>query len=195
MLELGTSQSLSSSRVSWRTSASIRAGTSSGSYIRRRSQEAPGRRPDRRISRLPARPAGVPGEKDRRGSSSTAPSTGHGPSISAACAGNREFVRKNPVATKRAMRAILKAAEPCAVEPERPRIARRQGYRHELRLRAPGDEGTPLRPVARVRSRGHRALLRAPYARGRDDQVEPAENYRAGHRLAIPTGAEERAES
>jgi NitT/TauT family transport system substrate-binding protein len=33
--------------------------------------------------------------------------------------GNREFVRKNPVATKRALRAILKSADICAVEPER----------------------------------------------------------------------------
>jgi NitT/TauT family transport system substrate-binding protein len=33
--------------------------------------------------------------------------------------GNREFVRKNPVATKRALRAILKATEICALEPER----------------------------------------------------------------------------
>ncbi len=34
-------------------------------------------------------------------------------------AGNREFVRKHPVATKRAMRAILKANTICAVEPDR----------------------------------------------------------------------------
>jgi len=32
---------------------------------------------------------------------------------------NREFVRKHPVATKRAVRAILKAADVCALEPER----------------------------------------------------------------------------
>ena len=32
---------------------------------------------------------------------------------------NREFVRKNPVATKRAFRAILKATDICALEPER----------------------------------------------------------------------------
>jgi NitT/TauT family transport system substrate-binding protein len=32
--------------------------------------------------------------------------------------GNREFVRKHPVATKRAIRAILKSAEICAVAPE-----------------------------------------------------------------------------
>jgi NitT/TauT family transport system substrate-binding protein len=34
-------------------------------------------------------------------------------------AGNREFVRLHPVATKRALRALLKAADLCAVEPER----------------------------------------------------------------------------
>ena len=33
--------------------------------------------------------------------------------------GNREFVRKHPIATKRALRAILKAADICALEPER----------------------------------------------------------------------------
>jgi NitT/TauT family transport system substrate-binding protein len=34
-------------------------------------------------------------------------------------AGNREFVQKNPVAAKRALRAILKGADICALEPER----------------------------------------------------------------------------
>jgi len=34
-------------------------------------------------------------------------------------AANREFVRKHPVATKRALRALLKAVNVCAVEPER----------------------------------------------------------------------------
>jgi NitT/TauT family transport system substrate-binding protein len=34
-------------------------------------------------------------------------------------AGNREFVRTRPVATKRVLRAILKAADLCAAEPER----------------------------------------------------------------------------
>jgi NitT/TauT family transport system substrate-binding protein len=33
--------------------------------------------------------------------------------------GNREFVRKHPAATKRALRAIVKATEICAAEPER----------------------------------------------------------------------------
>jgi len=34
-------------------------------------------------------------------------------------AGNQEFVRKNPVAAKRALRAILKGVDVCAVAPER----------------------------------------------------------------------------
>ena len=34
-------------------------------------------------------------------------------------AGHREFVKRHPVATKRALRAILKAADVCALEPER----------------------------------------------------------------------------
>jgi NitT/TauT family transport system substrate-binding protein len=33
--------------------------------------------------------------------------------------GNREFVQKNPVATKRALRAILKSADVCAIAPEK----------------------------------------------------------------------------
>jgi NitT/TauT family transport system substrate-binding protein len=32
---------------------------------------------------------------------------------------NTEFVRANPIATKRAVRAILKAADMCAAEPQR----------------------------------------------------------------------------
>jgi NitT/TauT family transport system substrate-binding protein len=34
-------------------------------------------------------------------------------------AGHREFVQKHPMATKRALRAILKGADLCALEPER----------------------------------------------------------------------------
>jgi len=33
--------------------------------------------------------------------------------------GNRDFVQKHPVATKRALRAILKANQICALEPDR----------------------------------------------------------------------------
>ena len=44
-------------------------------------------------------------------------------------AGNKEFVRKHPVATKRVVRAILKAADICAQEPERAaRYIVKKGY-------------------------------------------------------------------
>jgi NitT/TauT family transport system substrate-binding protein len=42
---------------------------------------------------------------------------------------NKDFVRQHPVATKRAMRAILKASELCALEPERvARFVVEKGY-------------------------------------------------------------------
>ena len=52
-------------------------------------------------------------------------------------AANRDFVAKNPVATKRAVRALLKAADICAREPERvATMLRARGYesRYEIGL-------------------------------------------------------------
>jgi NitT/TauT family transport system substrate-binding protein len=51
--------------------------------------------------------------------------------------GNREFVRKNPVATKRAMRALLKAVDVCVTAPERAaRIVADRGYPYDYSLQA-----------------------------------------------------------
>ena len=52
-------------------------------------------------------------------------------------AGNREFVRKNPIATKRAIRAILKGADLCADQPEqaaRHLVAKNWGPRYGIAL-------------------------------------------------------------
>jgi NitT/TauT family transport system substrate-binding protein len=50
-------------------------------------------------------------------------------------AANQEFVRKHPVATKRALRAILKATQFCAVEPERAaRLVADKGYPYDYSL-------------------------------------------------------------
>ena len=50
-------------------------------------------------------------------------------------AGNQEFVRRNPIATKRALRAILKAANFCAAEPEAAaRLIAGKGYAYEYAL-------------------------------------------------------------
>jgi NitT/TauT family transport system substrate-binding protein len=47
--------------------------------------------------------------------------------------GNREFVRRHPVATKRAVRAIMKATNFCAAEPERAaRLLANKGYRYDF---------------------------------------------------------------
>ena len=47
----------------------------------------------------------------------------------------REFVRKHPVATKRALRAIVKAANLCALEPARAaRLVANRGYDYEYAL-------------------------------------------------------------
>ncbi len=58
-------------------------------------------------------------------------------------AGNREFVRKHPTATKRALRAIFKAANVCAAEPARSAkaLVERWYPSGELRLCTPGHEG------------------------------------------------------
>ncbi len=53
--------------------------------------------------------------------------------------GNREFVRKHPIATKRALRAILKATDVCAREPERAaRVIVEKGFtpRYDYALQA-----------------------------------------------------------
>jgi NitT/TauT family transport system substrate-binding protein len=50
-------------------------------------------------------------------------------------AAHQEFVRKSPVATKRALRAIMKATHLCAVEPERAaRLVADKGYRYDYSL-------------------------------------------------------------
>ena len=49
---------------------------------------------------------------------------------------NREFVRAHPVATKRALRAIVKAANLCATEPERAaRLIADKGYTYDYALK------------------------------------------------------------
>ena len=50
-------------------------------------------------------------------------------------AAHQDFVRKHPVATKRALRAIMKATHFCAVEPERAaRMVADKGYRYDYSL-------------------------------------------------------------
>jgi NitT/TauT family transport system substrate-binding protein len=50
-------------------------------------------------------------------------------------AAHQDFVRKHPAATKRALRAIMKATQFCAAEPERAaRLVAGKGYRYDYSL-------------------------------------------------------------
>ena len=76
-------------------------------------------------------------------------------------AGSREFVSKNPVATKRALRAILKANEICAADPERA-------------VRALVDRG-----YARGQDTALQLMGELPYARWRDYDTEATVRFYA----------------
>ena len=76
-------------------------------------------------------------------------------------AGSREFVSRNPVATKRALRAILKANEICAADPARAvRVLVGQGY-------------------ARGQDSALQLMRELPYARWRDYDTEATVRFYA----------------
>ncbi len=80
-------------------------------------------------------------------------------------AGNPSFVAANPVASKRVMRAILKAADLCVTDPALVGAPSRGGKIHrQLRLCAPDARRGPLQAVAGLRRGRHGALLRAAFA-------------------------------
>ena len=107
---------------------------------------------------------------------------------------HRQFVRDYPIATKRCLRAILKATDICANDPET--AARRlvdeeftDNYEHALQT---------LEDLSYDRWREfdpeNSAILRTAAARGRHDQVEPERADCRGDRLALPHRAQARAE-
>jgi NitT/TauT family transport system substrate-binding protein len=99
--------------------------------------------------------------------------------------GNREFIRKHPLATKRVLRAVLKAADLCATEPARCTTDRRWRFHLALRLCPASTERASLRQMARIRSRGHDPVLCPAPTRSGLHQGEPAKNHRRRHRLAF----------
>ena len=99
----------------------------------------------------------------------------------------REFAEKFPVATKRALRAFLKAADLCTEEPERvARFLAAKGYEPRYKI---GLEVLKSLPYTRWHQLNPEDTLRFHALRlheFRDGQVEPAEAHRSGHRLAFP---------
>jgi NitT/TauT family transport system substrate-binding protein len=98
---------------------------------------------------------------------------------------NREFIRKNPVATKRALRALLKAANICAIDPQRAlKLRTDKGYTAGSNYAL---ESIKELPYGRWREYDAEDSVRFYALRPRswDDQVKPAESDRPGHRLAV----------
>ena len=105
---------------------------------------------------------------------------------------NRGFAQRNPVATKRALRAFLKATDLCASNPQASgTLPRGPQLRDTLRSQSGGAQDRELPAVARRQPGRHDALLCPAPARGRDDQEQPAEADRAEHGLAVPERAED----
>jgi NitT/TauT family transport system substrate-binding protein len=109
--------------------------------------------------------------------------------------GNRDFVRGFPVATKRYLRAILKAADICAADPERAAqklveagFAGRYDYALQTLDEIPYDRWREFDPEDSMR------FFALPPARGWHDQIQPERAPRQRHRLALSERAQARAE-
>ena len=110
-------------------------------------------------------------------------------------AGTRSFVEKYPVATKRALRALLKAADLCAQEPERAaRYIVAKGYEPRYRHCARSGQGSSYRRLAHLNPEDALRFHALRLHEVGHDQVQPAEAHRPRHRLAIPERTEERIE-
>ena len=92
---------------------------------------------------------------------------------------NRDFVQKHLQATKRAVRALVKAPNLCALEPERAaQPIAEPGYNYAYALQTLQDVG--YGESRECHARGHDPLLRPPPTRSRDNQVDPAADYGPG---------------
>jgi NitT/TauT family transport system substrate-binding protein len=106
-------------------------------------------------------------------------------------ASTKEFVRRNPVATKRAVRALLKATDLCASDPEgvarlliERNVPQFYDWHYDKVLQEvkdiPYGQWREFDPEDSVRF-----FLRAADARGGNDPEQPAKDHRRAHRLAL----------
>jgi NitT/TauT family transport system substrate-binding protein len=109
--------------------------------------------------------------------------------------GNRDFVSRNPVATKRVLRAILKATDFCVSD--RAGTARRmvdRGFTADYDYAFQTLNDVPYNKWRDYDPRRHDPILFLAAARGGHDQVEPQQDYCRGHGLAVFQRAQEGAE-
>jgi NitT/TauT family transport system substrate-binding protein len=85
-------------------------------------------------------------------------------------ASNREFVRKHPVATKRVLRAILKATDICALDPER-----------AAQIIVEGRDSTSSKPYGLTKDYGYalQTMKDVPYDRWREYDPEDSVRFYA----------------
>ncbi len=108
---------------------------------------------------------------------------------------HKAFVQQYPVATKRVLRAILKAADVCTSGPERAaRFLVDKGYTTSYDYARQTMQDVVYGRWREYDPGGHRALLCVAPAGGGDDQEYASDDHREGHRLAVPHRAEARAE-
>ena len=106
-------------------------------------------------------------------------------------AGNPEFVRTKPIATKRVVRALLRATDLCLSAPTK--VAQQvvdRGFtpNYEYALQTLSDV-----PYGKWRDYDPEDTIRfyaLAVARSRNDQVEPGQDYRRRRRLALPARGE-----
>src|SRR5215467_571083 len=161
----------------------------------RQSDATPRRREDRCLPRISARTPGTPGEGDRarsgqqlRGPTLVAILLLHGihtPGVRPEVpGGDQAGVARHSESGRRL----------CPGAGTDRRVSGTQGLHAELQLRPANHERASLRQVAGVRPRGYGTLLCPPPVRGRHGQVQPPEDPRPGHQLALSQRAEEGAE-
>jgi NitT/TauT family transport system substrate-binding protein len=109
-------------------------------------------------------------------------------------AANREYATRYPVATKRVIRAVLKAADLCASTRSGGAANRRGRLHRPLRLRVADIDGEPLHRLAGIRPGRHDPVLRAAAARAGHDQEQSTEDHRRRDRLALLERGQARAE-
>ena len=106
--------------------------------------------------------------------------------------GNVDFVRRNPIATKRVVRAMLRATDICAAKPDW--VARRlvdRGLTPRYDYARQGLDDVSYRAWRDYDAEDAVRFWRCG-ARARHDQVVSRQDHRDGHGLAVPEGGQER---
>ena len=108
--------------------------------------------------------------------------------------GNADFVRRNPIATKRVVRAMMRATDICAAKPDW--VAQRlvdRGFTPRYDYARQGLDDVSYRSWREYDAEDAVRFYALRDARARHDQVVSRQDHRDGHGLAVPEGGQKRA--